>query len=198
MSRTNYEPYRRTGATYGPPHSCWSDDDLQVLERAEAFLLNPRRDPSLVDEWRDVLREMVFRRCYAIAFDCDQADADNLLLMNVHAVWYHLGRVPGSGLAVDRERRVGDPRAGDGWEAAVARAGVRVPGYPEYLRSTHWELMCAAKTGRCVLCGTTGRTQLHHVDAAAYARLGHERAEDLTELCDSCHRWHSQPARCAA
>ena len=74
---------------------------------------------------------------------------------------------------------------------AVARQGVRVPAYPDYLHSTHWEITCEEKIGRCALGGELTRTQLHHV---SYENLGNEQPGDLIELCDRCHWWHSQRA----
>jgi hypothetical protein len=73
----------------------------------------------------------------------------------------------------------------DQWLEAVGRDGVRIPYGDEYLRSTHWELMREAYlTGRCAECKRQTRTELHHV---TYARVGHERPEDLLELCRVCH-----------
>ena len=64
-----------------------------------------------------------------------------------------------------------------------------VSDYADYLRSAAWrERAVAAKAragGRCALCGDSeARLAAHHV---SYARVGSERAEDLTVLCAVCH-----------
>jgi len=64
-----------------------------------------------------------------------------------------------------------------------------VSGYADYLRGAAWrERAVAAKEragGRCALCGDLeARLEAHHV---SYARVGSERAEDLTALCAVCH-----------
>jgi hypothetical protein len=74
----------------------------------------------------------------------------------------------------------------DRWVEAVARDGVRIPYGGDYLRSTHWELLRDAYlTSRCAECKQHIRTELHHV---TYARVGHERPNDLLELCRTCHQ----------
>jgi len=78
-----------------------------------------------------------------------------------------------------------DPRDGDGWEDAVTAQGIRVPAYPDFLKTQHWELCKEAwKVGHCARCKQHGRTDLHHLD---YARLGQERPEGVIELCRACH-----------
>ncbi len=62
--------------------------------------------------------------------------------------------------------------------------------YADYLRSAAWrERAASAKAragGRCRLCGDSeGQLEAHHI---SYARVGSERAEDLTVLCAGCHR----------
>ncbi len=64
-----------------------------------------------------------------------------------------------------------------------------VSDYADYLRSAAWrERAVAAKARagwRCALCGDSeARLAAHHV---SYARVGSERAEDLTALCAVCH-----------
>lgn len=72
-----------------------------------------------------------------------------------------------------------------------------VSDYADYLRSAAWrERAVAAKEragGRCALCGDSeARLEAHHV---SYARVGSERAEDLTVLCAVCHEaFHDQRA----
>ncbi len=39
--------------------------------------------------------------------------------------------------------------------------------------------------GRCEKCGERARLQLHHLH---YESVGRETPEDLTALCDDCHR----------
>jgi uncharacterized protein with PIN domain len=44
-----------------------------------------------------------------------------------------------------------------------------------------------ARDGMCVLCGAEVNLQAHH---RTYVRYGQERTEDLSILCDACHRRH--------
>lgn len=70
------------------------------------------------------------------------------------------------------------------WSDAVARQGVAVS-YLDVLYSDHWHTFRdAVRTGRCARCKRDGATDLHHI---TYARLGHERPEDVLELCRDCH-----------
>jgi phage terminase large subunit GpA-like protein len=59
--------------------------------------------------------------------------------------------------------------------------------YSAYLRSPHWLRLRARykreRPWRCV-CGARKGLQLHH---KTYDRLGDERLEDLTPLCQRCH-----------
>lgn len=60
--------------------------------------------------------------------------------------------------------------------------------YRSYLARAHWADVKSAYgiALSCELCsGTgTGKLQLHH---RTYKNLGHETADDLIALCDSCH-----------
>ena len=44
-----------------------------------------------------------------------------------------------------------------------------------------------SKTHRCRICGTYGRTEIHHVFGGARRRIS-ERENLVIELCPSCHR----------
>ena len=71
--------------------------------------------------------------------------------------------------------------------------GKRITNYQEYIDSAEWKERSKAlrkKLGNhCVLCHRTGKTHVHH---NTYVRLGHERAEDLTLLCENCHKLFHQ------
>jgi 5-methylcytosine-specific restriction endonuclease McrA len=60
--------------------------------------------------------------------------------------------------------------------------------YAEYLTTTGWRVRALAakeRAGwRCEHCGSDGPLEVHHW---TYARIGHERADDLIVLCDECH-----------
>lgn len=63
------------------------------------------------------------------------------------------------------------------------------PEYAEYIQSEAWQqqrtyALDRAKN-RCQLCNSPYRLQAHH---RTYERLGKEEPEDLTVLCDECHR----------
>jgi 5-methylcytosine-specific restriction endonuclease McrA len=61
--------------------------------------------------------------------------------------------------------------------------------YEDYIRSAKWrQLRWAAmdRSGRCCeRCQADLAVEVHHL---TYERLGHERADDLEALCESCHR----------
>ena len=61
--------------------------------------------------------------------------------------------------------------------------------YDVYIRSEGWRRRAERlkrKFGyRCQLCNEGGVLNAHH---RTYERLGYERDEDLTVLCDRCHR----------
>lgn len=61
--------------------------------------------------------------------------------------------------------------------------------YREYLVSDHWfafrDYVFSKKGYRCELCRATECIELHHL---TYARLGHERIEDVRPLCRLHHR----------
>jgi hypothetical protein len=62
--------------------------------------------------------------------------------------------------------------------------------YESYINSRAWAASPARleelrrSGGRCRLCNRRCRLETHH---RTYARLGHERASDLTTLCYDCH-----------
>lgn len=75
--------------------------------------------------------------------------------------------------------------------------------YQRYLASREWALLKeqvrARSGGICERCYRNPHEQTHHV---TYARVGHERLEDLQGVCGGCHQWLSakspvDPARCA-
>lgn len=63
--------------------------------------------------------------------------------------------------------------------------------YRAYLRSEAWRvtrrMMLDHAEHRCQVCNGTQLLQVHH---RTYARLGRERFQDLTVLCDACHAKH--------
>jgi hypothetical protein len=68
-------------------------------------------------------------------------------------------------------------------------AGNRKVNYYEYIASPAWKRKANAakkRAGyRCQVCNEGGVTlDAHH---RTYERLGHERPEDITVLCRSCH-----------
>lgn len=65
------------------------------------------------------------------------------------------------------------------------------PEYRAYMQSPEWDdlrrFMLHRAGYKCGRCHKGNRVlQVHHKN---YARLGHERVEDLMVLCVSCHRW---------
>ena len=62
--------------------------------------------------------------------------------------------------------------------------------YSEYLLTTHWQWTRRQRLRiagyRCERCHSTrARLEVHH---KTYERLGQERMDDLTVLCDGCHK----------
>ena len=61
--------------------------------------------------------------------------------------------------------------------------------YREYLETDHWRLKAeGAKdraSNRCQLCNSNNNLQAHH---RTYERRGCESHNDLTVLCDECHK----------
>jgi hypothetical protein len=96
------------------------------------------------------------------------------------------------------EPQIGNCFAADDaeWTEAVARQGVRIPGADEYYQSTHWQILKQELLeGRCTKCREHVSTTLHHW---TYERFGHEKPEDLIELCRKCHaRYHDGLRRAA-
>jgi cyanate lyase len=65
------------------------------------------------------------------------------------------------------------------------------PSYDHYLKSDHWREFKAhcrreIRPFRCTICQgfRKGRMVIHHI---TYARIGHERLEDVKLLCSDCH-----------
>ncbi len=65
--------------------------------------------------------------------------------------------------------------------------------YEKYLQSTLWfnkrNESKARANYRCQLCNSPERLEVHH---RTYERLGNELPEDLTVLCNDCHKAHSR------
>lgn len=63
--------------------------------------------------------------------------------------------------------------------------------YAEYILSPAWKAKAdeAKKrvNSRCQVCNSPDKIQAHH---RTYERLGYERPEDITVLCDECHERH--------
>lgn len=60
--------------------------------------------------------------------------------------------------------------------------------YKEYLQSDHWKKVSREyrqKYGKCQLCGTTGKLNVHHNN---YECLYNETDKDLIVLCEECHK----------
>ena len=77
-----------------------------------------------------------------------------------------------------------------------ARKTERKDEYKHYLTTAAWKQRAGdAKSragNRCQVCnvsGTVARLNTHH---RTYERLGHERPEDLTVLCQDCHELFSK------
>jgi hypothetical protein len=64
--------------------------------------------------------------------------------------------------------------------------------YQAYLASREWRLLCEAvdkrSGGICERCHKHSGRAHHHL---TYARIGHERLEDLQHICDPCHEYQS-------
>jgi 5-methylcytosine-specific restriction endonuclease McrA len=76
-------------------------------------------------------------------------------------------------------------------------AGNRRVNYYEYIASPAWRAKAdAAKKAagyRCQVCNRDGvKLDAHH---RTYARLGHERPEDITVLCRDCHELYETNKR---
>jgi len=117
-----------------------------------------------------------FRARTAALSGAARAEAfDRLPAADRKAAWRALGRECAERAEHERlEGRASRPRP--------------VSGYADYLRGAAWrERAVAAKERarwRCALCDSEARLEAHHV---SYARVGSERAEDLTVLCAVCH-----------
>lgn len=65
-------------------------------------------------------------------------------------------------------------------------------GYYKYIGSKIWKRRASACKkrfdNRCAVCNSPYRLEAHH---RTYERLYHEKASDLTCLCDSCHELFS-------
>ena len=61
--------------------------------------------------------------------------------------------------------------------------------YNDYLKSPEWREKCKQVLNRdefkCTMCGSTEDLKVHH---KSYEHLKHEPLDDLTTLCDHCHR----------
>lgn len=61
--------------------------------------------------------------------------------------------------------------------------------YHEYLKSIAWQIIrrlaLARAHFRCVICNTDQNLHVHH---RTYERFGKENIEDLTVLCEGCHK----------
>lgn len=70
--------------------------------------------------------------------------------------------------------------------------------YRAYLNSAEWRWKAKAAietASGCALCGATTELEVHH---RTYARVGHERLNDLVVLCRRCHsRYHGTFDDCA-
>ncbi len=70
--------------------------------------------------------------------------------------------------------------------------------YEEYLKTDHWQTLRSQALShagyRCQVCNFPDRLHVHH---RTYARRGCERLEDLTVLCDGCHKLFHQRGKLA-
>lgn len=70
--------------------------------------------------------------------------------------------------------------------------------YKAYLQSDHWKktrvIALERANHHCQVCNSTDRLNVHH---RTYERLGSEDPEDLTVLCESCHKLFHDNGRLA-
>jgi 5-methylcytosine-specific restriction endonuclease McrA len=70
--------------------------------------------------------------------------------------------------------------------------------YADYLSTPYWrrkrEGALARAGGRCQVCNSSARLEVHHRD---YARRGYEDAADLIVLCSGCHDLFHEQRRLA-
>lgn len=99
----------------------------------------------------------------------------------------------------DEERIV--EQAAHEWMMRRWKYGTRIGGsrYQRYLESREWALTRALAIHRadrrCQVCAAGEPLEVHH---KTYARLGHERDDDLIVLCADCHAAvHDKPRRSA-
>ena len=63
--------------------------------------------------------------------------------------------------------------------------------YGEYLLTKEWrkfrELALIKAGNACQVCNSTERLNVHH---RTYENFGHERLEDVTVLCERCHKFY--------
>ena len=94
--------------------------------------------------------------------------------------------------AVEEARRRAASRPVKQGKTKSRRSGKRaafVGTYREYIRSNQWKrirrLAIKHYGGRCSVCGAKDRLEVHH---RHYKTLFRERMEDLSVLCNGCHR----------
>jgi len=75
------------------------------------------------------------------------------------------------------------------------RVSMKKDAYHEYLQSDEWksrQLLCLQRDGyRCRICNAAEALEVHH---RTYERIGQEDPDDLTTLCDKCHRLYTEKA----
>lgn len=71
--------------------------------------------------------------------------------------------------------------------------------YYEYIRSEEWKQIADAakrRAGyRCQVCNRSSREVRLNAHHRTYERLGHERPEDITVLCEDCHKLYEDNKR---
>lgn len=90
---------------------------------------------------------------------------------------------------IEIEKRTGPhihPVRRIGWSASRTE-------YSKYILSAEWKDKAASAkfraNYRCQVCNATEQLQAHH---RTYERLGNELPEDITVLCDDCHRMYHE------
>jgi hypothetical protein len=83
-------------------------------------------------------------------------------------------------------------------ERQVVADHLRALPYGDYLKTDHWQEMRAEALkragNRCQVCNFPDKLHVHH---RTYARRGHELLDDLTVLCERCHKLFHDNGRLA-
>ena len=87
---------------------------------------------------------------------------------------------------------LGDQIALEYKQARLFRVEEKQKGYSNHMHSERWKDIkrtLRSKFGnRCQTCNDSGERFILHAHHRTYERFGQERLEDLTLLCDCCHK----------